>query len=107
MDTTTAIVLLVILFALIIVAAFLVFRQRGQVKIDTPLGKLDLEASNEPLPPQAAIKAEDIKSHGGGLLADDETGRGLDVKRVEVQDDVLLSSKPPDPDPDPKADPPA
>ncbi len=93
MTTTIAAVLIVIVFALIVIATFIVHRQRNKIKIKGPLGTgLELDSSNDPTPSQAAIKAEGIKSREGGLMADDQTGRGIDVKQVDVKDDVLLGS---------------
>jgi hypothetical protein len=108
MDATAAGVLIVIVFALIIIAGFVVY-PRIRANIKGPLGTgLEINGTpNETPPNQAAIKAEDVTSHKGGLLADDRTGRGVDVSRVEVEDDVLLSSAPPQAPTNPKADPPA
>jgi len=92
------------IFALIIIASFLVFRQRSKVRIKGPLGTgLDVDASNDPLPPTPGVTIEDAKSRGGGLLAEDQTGRGASVKRVDVQTDIGVSSVPPPKDHDPKA----
>ena len=99
MDTTAAVI--IALFALIIVAAFLVFRQRSRVEIKGPLDTgLKLDASNQPAP---AVEVKGAKSAGGGLVADDRTGRGAKVEDVEVQDDILVSSAPPSEPPAPKA----
>ena len=96
MDPTTAAVLVISLFALIVVAAFLIYRSRAKVKVKGPLGTgLDLDASNEPPPASPGVRVKDATSHGGGLLAEDKTGRGADVEGVEVQDDILVTSSPP------------
>ncbi len=101
MDTTT-VTIVIALFALIVVASFFVFRQRGKVKIKGPLGTgLELDASNDPPPSRPGIEAANIKSRKGGLVADDQTGHGVKTTDVDVEDDVLLSSS------DPKANPPA
>jgi len=102
MDNTT--VLIIAIFALIIIAAFFVFRQRARVGIKGPFGTgLKLDASNDPLPPTPGVKVETARSRGGGLMADDQTGRGAEVKDVEVQDDILVTSAPPRKDTDPKS----
>lgn len=104
MDTTLAVVIVIAIFALIVVAAFLVFRQRGRVRIKGPFDTgLDLDASNQAAPPMPGVKVKGAKSTGGGLVADDRTGRGADVEEVEVQDDILVSSAPPSEQPGPKA----
>ena len=99
MDTTLAVVIAI--FALVVVAAFIVYRQQSRVNIKGPLGTgLELDASNQPAP---AVQVEDARSRKGGLLADDQTGRGAAVRRVEVEDDILVSSAPPDQPTAPKA----
>lgn len=110
MDTTTGIVIVIALFALIAVAYLFVFRKKGKMNIDTPLGKLNIEGSNEdssqpeytaPAPlPGVAIK--NAKSRSGGLLGEDRTGRGVQAEDVEVETDILLSSENPTDKPDPK-----
>ncbi len=95
MDTVTATIIIIAFFALIVVASFLVFRQRSSIKIKGPSNTgLELDASNDPIPPRPGIDAENIKSRKGGVVADDRTGRGVKVKEIEVEDDVLLSSSP-------------
>ena len=86
-------VIVVALFALIIVAAFIVFRQRGKVTIKGPLGtQVDIDASNDSPPLVPGVRIDSAKSKSGGLLAQDNTGRGADIKNVEVKDDILVSS---------------
>jgi hypothetical protein len=107
MDSSTAVVIIVALFAVIAIAAFAVFRRRGKVSIKAPFGTgLELEASNEPTPSPPGVRVKDAKSRAGGLVAEDSTGRGAEVEGVEVQDDILVSSSPPQTS-DPKENPPA
>ena len=99
----TSIVIIIAIFALVVVGAFFVYRQRAKVKIKGPAGLgVEIDASNQPEPPTPAVRVKDAKSEAGGLLADDQTGRGADVESVEVHDDILVSSTPPQEDPDPK-----
>ena len=94
MDTTS--VIIIAIFALIAVAGFLVFRKRGKVEVKGPLGiELKLDASNEQSAPSPAVKIDGAKSKAGGLAAEDNTGRGVDVKNIEVKDDIFVSSTPP------------
>ena len=103
MDNNLTYLIIVVIFAIIIILAFLFFRQRAQVKIKEPLGTgLDINASNEPNTPNPAIKGQDLTSRKGGLAAHDKTGRGVDIQRAEVEKDINLSSSN-----DPKAPPPA
>jgi hypothetical protein len=47
-STSITIVLVIAIFALIIVDSFLVFRKRGKVRINAPLGlRLEVDASNK------------------------------------------------------------
>jgi hypothetical protein len=103
MDTTTATIVIVALFALIIVGGFVVFRQRSNVDIKTPLGSLKMKASNDPPPQQPSVNIEDAKSHGGGIVAEDKTGGGAAVRRVEAEKDIQATSQLPNNPPDPKA----
>ena len=98
MDTVTAAILVIIIFALIIIAAFVIF-PNVRAKITGPFktglnveGSRNNDAPSRVASDQAAIRARDIKSRSGGLMADDQTGRGVDAEQVEVEDDVLLSS---------------
>jgi hypothetical protein len=93
MDTNLMYLIVIGIFAVIVILAFLLFRQRTQVNLKGLFGTgLDVDASNQPAPPTPAIKAEDLKARKGGLKAHDETGRGVDVKQVEVEKDIDLKS---------------
>src|SRR5687768_4836908 len=108
MDTTTAVVVVIIIFALIAVAAFLCFRQRGSAEIRGPFGtNLKVEGSQDPPPQDVGIRAHDIVSRSGRMKADDQTGRGVDARRVDAYGDVDLSSGQTKGSDDPKAQPPA
>src|SRR5262245_23140971 len=106
MDATTAVVIIVALFALVAVAAFLRFRQRGGTEIKGPFGThLKVDATNDPSVSTVGIKAKAITSREGGMVADDSTGRGVDVESVDTKDDILLSSRTPSRGNDPKSPP--
>jgi hypothetical protein len=93
MDTTTAVIIVIAIFALIIVAAFLRYRQRGGAEINGPFGtKLKVQASNDPPPQMAGISAKGITSREGGVLAEETLGRGIEAENVDAKGDVLLSS---------------
>ena len=101
MDTTTAAILVVVLFALIAVAAFFVFRQRSSVKIKGPFETgLELDASNDP-PPASGVMIEDAKA-GRNVAARDEYGNPVIVRRVDAKGDVTASSTQPRNNTDPK-----
>lgn len=95
MDTNTTVILIIIIFALIIIGAFFRFRQRGKAEIKGPFGtSLSVQGSNEPSPQQAGITAKGITSREGGVLAEDNTGRGVFAESIDAKDDVLLSNNP-------------
>ena len=94
--SSEAIVIVIALFAVVVVAAFFIFRQRAKVDIKGPLGtRLHINASNDPPPIDPAVVVEDAASRRGGLKAVDDTGRGAQVRRVEVDKDIEVSSRPP------------
>lgn len=100
MDNPTMIVLVIVVFVLVAIAAYQVYRRRAHVKIKGPLGtEVEIDASNEPSAPSAAVKVTDAKSRSGGLIARDEGGRGVEVSRVEVERDITATSSPPKPNP--------
>jgi hypothetical protein len=77
---STSVVVIVALFAIIVVSGFLVFR------------KLDLDALNQTPENKPAIKISDAVSSGGGILAEDNQGGGVEINRVKVADDIIASS---------------
>jgi hypothetical protein len=99
-DTNTVLVIVIDIFAVIVIIAFLLYRTKAKVSVRGPLGTgLDVDASNEPAPLAPALTAEDIKS-GGDMTATDETGRGLKAKNVDAGKDVTLKTTgPKDPPP--------
>ena len=100
MDNPSMLLLVICVFALVAIAAFLAFRRRAKVKIKGPLGTgLEIDASNEPASPGPAVKVSEAQSRGGGLTARDETGRGVEVSKVEVERDISATSTPLKPDP--------
>jgi hypothetical protein len=103
MDTTTAAVTVVAVFALLVI--FLALRFRGGLKggIKGPAGTgVDFDASNPKPTTTTGVKMDSVKSHAGNIRATDRTGRGADVRNAEAYGDVDATS-----DPHPKAEPPA
>lgn len=80
------------IFAIIAIFSFVVYQQRGEAEIKLFGMSLKIKGSNEKPQPKPAIAAKDIISREGGLLADDGTGQGIEIEKVDVKDDVLLSS---------------
>ena len=97
MDPT--IVLVIVIFALVAIAAFVIYQRRAKVEIKGPLGTgLSIDASNEqpaqpPKPP--AVQIEDAVSKGGSIKATDKTGNGAAIRRVEAQNDITATSTAP------------
>lgn len=104
MDENTAIVLVLALLALVAVAFFMVFRHRGKLKMQGPFNTgLEMDGSNEPAAPGPGVRADDLSSEEGGLTARDESGRGVDVKRVRTKNDINLTTSSPEGRDPPKA----
>jgi hypothetical protein len=104
-DTTTVIVLTAIV-ALVIIALLIRFRQRLGFDWRLPFGfGLKADASNDKPEQLVGVRAKNIVSREGGVVADDGTGRGVDATDVNAKDDVLLSSRPQQVN-DPKSSPP-
>ena len=104
MDSTTALVIIVVIFAIVVLAALWRYRRQGEASIEVGGVKVSVKGENEPqksAPPQASppassttpgVNIEDAKSRKGGILAEDNTGRGAHVPRVEVEDDIIAAS---------------
>ncbi len=89
----TSIILIVALFAIIIVSGFLVFRKSVKAKINAPLGmKMELDASNQITENKPAIRISEAESSGGGILAEDNHGGGVEINKVKVADDIIATS---------------
>jgi hypothetical protein len=100
MTTTVASVIAVAILALLAGVAFFRYRGSASVKLHGPgnIG-LDLKASNDHSP---GIVVEDAVSHQGGLRVEEGTGTGAQVRRVETDADIQVTTRPPN---DPKAKP--
>ncbi len=89
MDTTLVVV--IGLLALIVVGLSIRFRQN--IKIMFQAFNLKFQASGaNPQKERYGIRARDITSIGGGAFFDDSTGKGVDVEKIQVEDDILISS---------------
>lgn len=56
MDNSMVIVLVITVFALVVIAAFVIYRHRAKVRIKGPLGTgLEIEASNQPASPTPGV----------------------------------------------------
>lgn len=83
-------VVIVAVLALVAIIGFVRFKQNAKVKIKGPGNtSMDFDATNAPQP---AIHAHDLKSRKGGFTAQDETGRGADVEKVDVEKDIHIKT---------------
>jgi preprotein translocase subunit SecF len=88
----TNIIIVIGIFSIIVIVALILFRQKVKAGVEGPLGtKVTIDASNESASP-LGVNVEDARSRQGGLRAEDKTGYGASVKRVEVQSDIIVSS---------------
>lgn len=90
MDSTLLIIVIAI-FALVVIAVLIRFRQKATIRFKIPGIKLDASGTNEQQS-QPGIRARDITSQHGGTLLDDSTGKGIDAERIQAEGDVLISS---------------
>jgi hypothetical protein len=94
MDSTA--VLIIIVFALIAIAAFVIYQRRAKVEIKGPLGTgLSIDASNDDPAKPSAVQIEDAVSKGGNIKAANETGGDAAIRRVEAQGDITATSTAP------------
>ncbi|HVM59453.1 MAG TPA: hypothetical protein VMV72_01175 [Verrucomicrobiae bacterium] len=101
MDKTTATVIVAGIFALALVIVLLSYRRKGKGKITGPFGmKLEVEGAND-TPQTPGVNVENAKSRTGGLSAEDHTGKGANVKGVDVDKDIRVTSSPPSRGPSP------
>jgi len=88
MDKTTAIVVVFGILALVFVAFFAVFRNKGKGKLKGPWGiGLHVEGSNEPQ--QTRVKGIEA---GGNVRVTETGGRGVDASKLKASGDVEISS---------------
>lgn len=109
MDSTTALIVIVVIFAIIVLAALLRYRRKGEASIEVGGAKVSVKGENEPQKPKQGqgspsaggaapgASLEDGTSHKGGILIEDKTGKGAAGKRLEANDDIIVSSSPPAP----------
>lgn len=93
MDTNTLIIAATIVFAVVAIVAFIRYRRQGSADFKGPFGlRLRVKGEDTTDVQKPGIRAKDITSHEGGLLAEETTGAGIDLERVDVKTDVKLSS---------------
>jgi len=112
MDSTTALVIIVVIFAVVALVAIWRYRHRIGIDIQAGPAKLGVQGESDPAPgknpaegqpvtptnapvsDKPGVNIQDAKA-GGGILAEDKTGKGVNIERVETKDDILASSETP------------
>lgn len=89
MDAT--IIIVIGILALIVIGLLIRFRQNVKIAFQALGVKFQADGTN-PQENQFGIRVRDISSKKGGVLLDDSTGKGVDVERIHVEDDILISS---------------
>ncbi len=101
MDSTTIIVLMAF-FALILIAAFLAFRNRSNVRIQGQgPGHTRISVDTSEPPPGEAL-VERARSREGKIAADNKQGGGATVRDAVAKQDIRATVSKPGSDPDPK-----
>lgn len=104
MDTNTLIAIVIALFAVIVIVAFIIFRTHAKVNVQGPAGiGLGLDASNEQPPTAPGVQISDANAKKGSVRATNEMGDGVLLNRVEAGEDIVATNKPPRKDGSPKA----
>ncbi|HKP54078.1 MAG TPA: hypothetical protein VJ183_15685 [Chloroflexia bacterium] len=91
----TAIIIVAAIVAVVVIVALVVF-PRLKIKMNGPLGKLDIDGSNDPPPTEAGIELGKAKARkgninledqmGGRIKAEDlDAGQNIDVKRTQTE----------------------
>jgi len=101
MDTNVTLIIIVIIFALVVLAWALLFRKKGKASIKA--GPVEMTVEEESHATAAAIggvTVEDVRSEnaraGGGILAEASDGGGVRMKGVTAEEDILASASTPD-----------
>ena len=96
MDNT---VMIALIFALIVIFTLILFRRRIEIVIKGLLGtEFKVSGENNSANQTPGVKAKGITSQAGGVLAQDSTGRGIDVENIVANKDVVLSNIPTSPE---------
>jgi hypothetical protein len=99
-DNSVMMVVVIGMFAIVLIVVALFFRQRIKAKIKGPAGlSLEVDGTNAPPSSTPGVRVEAVTSRRGGLVAEDATGRGAEVKKADVEQDIRVSSTPPKGDP--------
>ena len=106
MDGNTTLIIVVI-FAILVVVFALLYRRRLRATIKMGPVQFDVDGESSTSPAMDApdsdsdnvasggIRIEDAET-GGGILAEDNTGVGVNLKKVKAEDDIIATTNKPD-----------
>ena len=97
MDPTTASLIALGIFALVILAFFAVFRGRGKFRLKTKFGEARAEGENPPPPTTVAagVKIKDADA-GRDLTAHSSGAGGVDLEKVKAKGGITATHTPGD-----------
>ena len=99
MDTNVTLIIIVIIFALVVLAWALLFRKKGKASIKAGPVEMTVEGENQADAPAhetpGGVTIEEAQT-GGGILAEASDGGGVRMKGVTAEEDILASASTPD-----------
>jgi hypothetical protein len=101
MDTNVTLIIIVIIFALVVLAWALLFRKKGKASIKAGPVEMTVEGENQvpapahETPAPGGVTIENARA-GGGILAEASDGGGVRMKGVTAEEDILASASTPD-----------
>jgi hypothetical protein len=103
MDIGIVAVVVIGIFALIAIVAFVV-RQNFTGRVTGPMGtSVEVQSSRPTPPPSPGVVMEDVTAREGNAEARNDAGSGTVMRRVEAGKDAIATNAPPRSDPGPKA----
>jgi hypothetical protein len=88
-DNNTMIVLVTLLFIVLIIIGFLLFRRKTKVGIELPGGKLNFEGSNEPSVEKSKVSKGILRNLSLGKTRMEIKGTGAIADNISVGDTEL------------------
>lgn len=89
MNATTAALLVIAVFAVVLLYALYRYRGRVHAKVKGPFGTA-MNMTAEDAAPTPAVRGSDLMSRDGAITGVDHTGRGVDVRRADAKKDIRL-----------------
>lgn len=93
MNAYSVVIIVIVTFALLVIAAFAVYKLRIKARIKGPFNtEVEISGSNEQPQSEPLVSIKDVKSRSGGLSVDEHTGGGISVHNAEVETDIIVKS---------------